>query len=77
MNSNTNNTILVKYIFITFKYEIYKFKWRQIQYKLVFLKKTSKKCMNIELYNGKVNGEEQKKVLGKYSPKINDLRNIH
>ena len=76
MNGNTKNTILVKYIFITFKYEIYKFKWRQIQYKLVFLKTTSKNCMNIELYNDKVNGEEQK-VLVKCSPKINDLRNIH
>ena len=38
LNGNTKNTIHVNYIFITLKHEMYKFKWRQIQYNLLFLK---------------------------------------
>ena len=73
---NTKNTILVNYVFIILKHEIYKFKWKRIQYRLIFLKRSLKNYMNIELYNAKVLGKEQK-TLGKWSPLMNTLRNIH
>ena len=72
---NTKNTILVNYIFIIVKHEIYKFKWKKIPYKLIFLKRSLKNYMNIELYNGRTTGNEQK-VLGKWSPLMNDLKNV-
>ena len=72
---NTKNTILVNYIFIILKHEIYKFKWKKIPYKLIFLKRSLKNYMNIELYNGRTVGNEMK-VLGKWSPLMNDLNNV-
>ena len=72
---NDKNTILVNYIFITLKHEIYKFKWRCVKYKLIFLKRTLKNCMNIELYNGNITGRERT-VLGKWSPILNELRYV-
>ena len=72
---NTRNTILVNYIFIVLKHEIYKFKWKKIQYRLIFLKRSLKNYMNIELYNAKIIGKEEK-TLGKWSPLLNNLRNI-
>ena len=72
---NTKNTILVNYIFIILKHEIYKFKWKKIPYKLIFLKRSLKNYMNIELYNGRTTGKERK-VLGKWSPLMNDLKNV-
>ena len=62
---NTKNTILVKYVFIILKHEIYKFKWKKIQYRLIFLKRSLKNYMNIEIYNAKVLGNERK-TLGKW-----------
>ena len=73
---NTKNTILINYVFIILKHKIYKFKWRKIQYRLIFLKRSLKKYMNIEIYNAKVLGNERK-TLGKWSPQMNTLRNIH
>ena len=73
--NNPKNTILVNYIFITLKHEIYKFKWKQSPYKLIFLKRTLINYMNIEVYNGNNIGNIER-VLGKGSPQINDLRNM-
>ena len=72
---NDKNTLLVNYIFITLKHEIYKFKWRRVKYKLIFLKRTLKNYMNIELYNGNITGRERI-VLGKWSPILNELRYV-
>ena len=72
---NSKNTILINYVFIILKHEIYKFKWKKIQYRLIFLKRSLKNYMNIELYNAKVLGDERK-TLGKWSPLMNTLRNI-
>ena len=47
------------------------FNWKRIPYKLIFLKRSLKNYMNIELYNGKTSGSERK-VLGKWSPLMND-----
>ena len=66
-------TILVNYIFIIVKHEI--FKWKKIPYKLIFLKRSLKNYMNIEPYNGRTTGNERK-VLGKWSPLMNDLKNV-
>ena len=57
---NKNNTVLTNYIFIILKHEIYKFKWKKIPYRLIFLKRSLKNYMNIELYNGKIHGTERK-----------------
>ena len=73
---NENNTLLTNYIFIILKHEIYKFKWKKIPYRLLFLKRSLKNYMNIELYNGKLQGTERK-VLGRWSPLINHLKYIH
>ena len=70
---NNKNTLLVNYIFITLKHEVYKFKWKQKEYKLINLKRTLKNCMNIELYNGNVTGKYQK-ILGKWSLLLNEMR---
>ena len=39
---NKNNTVLTNYIFIILKHEIYKFKWKKIPYRLMFLKRSLK-----------------------------------
>ena len=42
----------------------------------LLIKRTLKNCMNIELYNGQVTGKYQK-VLGKWSPLLNEMRYVH
>ena len=59
---NTQNTILVNYVFIILKHEIYKFKWKRILYRLMFLKRSLQNYMNIELYNARVAGNEEKNL---------------
>ena len=72
---NTNNEVIVNYIILTTKHEIYKSKWNKTKLTLTKLKHIFKNQMDLEIYIGTIKNNLPK-VLGKWSPVLNNLRNL-
>ena len=72
---NTKNEVIINYIILTTKHEIYKSKWKKTKLTLTKLKHIFKNQMDLEIYIGTVKNSLPK-VLGKWSPVLNNLRNL-
>ena len=72
---NSKNEIIVNYIIMITKHEIYKSKWNKVKLNPIKLKHIFKVQMELEIYLGTIK-HTLPKVLGKWSPVLNHLRNL-
>ena len=70
---NNKNEIIINYIIITTKHEIYKSKWTKKQLNLIKIKNTIRTHMELEIYSGTMK-KSLPKVLGKWATVYNNLR---
>ena len=67
--------IISNYVFIVTKHEIYKAKWNNSRVTLIKIKRILKYSMDIDMYLGRIKNTLPK-ILGKWAPIYNELRNI-
>ena len=72
---NNKNEIIINYIIMITKHELYKSKWNKVKINLIKLKHIFKVQMDLEIYSGTVR-KTLPKVLGKWSSVLNHLRNL-
>ena len=72
---SVDNEIIINYIFIIVKHEIYKSKWNRTETNLIKIKKILKSHMDLDIYLGTIK-KCLPKILGKWSSVYNNLKNI-
>ena len=70
---NKKNEIIINYIIIVIKHELYKSKWTKTRLNLLKIKKIIKSHMELEIYSGTIKNSLPK-VLGKWATIYNNLR---
>ena len=72
---NPKNEIVINYIITITKHEIYKSKWNKTRLTLLKIKNLVKYQIELEIYLGTIKNNLPK-VLGKWAPVLNELRNL-